>query len=212
MVSSKSDYIRVKNAEHKEEFYSLAVNVPGEDDVFEIRRGRRGSIPVLTPIKGASNIPMEGGFAAVNNTVYCIGGDPVKQPKVFGHHRSLPTLFSLDNSSRSWKRRPSMRTARSQPQTVAVDGKIYVILQHCGGKCLTLNQASGVLSLHLHHCLKSKVCLLLLYRTLINSYWDHMSVSFFTFSRQRRVVGNRWIIIWLKRFHPICNPLEYALL
>ncbi|KAG5533872.1 hypothetical protein RHGRI_027913 [Rhododendron griersonianum] len=127
MASSKSVYIRVKNFEHKEEFYSLAVNVPGEDDVFEIRRGRRGSIPILTPIKGASNIPMEGGFAAVNNTVYCIGGEPVKRPKVFGHHRSLPTLFSLDNTSRSWKRRPSMRTARSRPQTVAVDGKIYVI-------------------------------------------------------------------------------------
>ncbi|KAF7131512.1 hypothetical protein RHSIM_Rhsim09G0205400 [Rhododendron simsii] len=110
-----------------EEFYSLAVNVPGEDDVFEIRRGRRGSIPVLTPIKGVSNIPMEGGFAAVHNTVYCIGGDPVKQPKVFGHHRSLPSLFSLDNASRSWKKRPSMRIARSQPQTVAVDCKIYVI-------------------------------------------------------------------------------------
>lgn len=165
----------------------------------------RGSIPVLTPIKGASNIPMEGGFAAVNNTVYCIGGDPVKQPKVFGHNRSLPTLFSLDNTSRSWKRRPSMRTARSQPQTVAVDGKIYVISgADYGRDPATLwgevfDTKSG---------LKSMVCLLLLYRTLINSYWDHMSVSFFTFSRQRRVVGNRWIIIWLKRFHPICNPLE----
>ncbi|KAE9451799.1 hypothetical protein C3L33_16358, partial [Rhododendron williamsianum] len=128
MASSKSVYLRVMNADCKEESYSLAINVPAEDDVFEIRRDRRGSIPVLTPIK-AANIPLHGGFAAVEITLYCIGGEPVEQQEGFGHHRSLPSLFSLDTSSshHTWKRLTSMRIARSRPQTVAVDGKVCVI-------------------------------------------------------------------------------------
>ncbi|KAI8548734.1 hypothetical protein RHMOL_Rhmol07G0296400 [Rhododendron molle] len=47
------------------EFYSVAIN----DDV-SIRED--GTVRVLTPIKVA-NVPLHGGFATVDNKLYCIG-------------------------------------------------------------------------------------------------------------------------------------------
>ncbi|KAH7839279.1 hypothetical protein Vadar_002161 [Vaccinium darrowii] len=128
MSSSWSIYVQATVFDYSIEFYSLALNVPGVDDVFEIRGGRRGSIPVATPIKPA-NIPLFGVCAAVDNTVYYIGGNPVKQHS--GCPRSLPSLFSFDTRShstkRSWKKRASMHNARLLPKTAVVDGKIYVM-------------------------------------------------------------------------------------
>ncbi|KAI8548728.1 hypothetical protein RHMOL_Rhmol07G0295800 [Rhododendron molle] len=55
--------------DYQMEFYSVPIN----HDVSG--GGEDGTVRALTPIKVAK-VPLHGGFAAVDNKLYCIGGDP----------------------------------------------------------------------------------------------------------------------------------------
>ncbi|KAG5542194.1 hypothetical protein RHGRI_021904 [Rhododendron griersonianum] len=122
----KTAYVRAINLNDEEmEFYSVPIN-------HDVSGGEDGSIRVLTPIK-APNVPLHGGFAAVDNKLYCIGGDPPSNYayKLGSIYRPVRSLYSFDTSCRLptkslWKKRPSMRIGRVLPQTVVVHGKIFV--------------------------------------------------------------------------------------
>lgn len=121
----KTAYVRSVSAEGRVdcemEFYPVALNhdVSGvEDD---------GSVKVITPIKAAI-VPLYGGFAAVDNKLYCMGGNPAFDSKSY---RKVRSLHCFDTSSRiptksSWKRRASMHNGRFLPPTVVVGSKIFV--------------------------------------------------------------------------------------
>ncbi|KAE9458527.1 hypothetical protein C3L33_09570, partial [Rhododendron williamsianum] len=107
--------------DYQMEFYSVPIN----DE--NVSGGEDGTVRVLTPIK-AANVPLHGGFAAVDNKLYCIGGDPPSNGSVY---RPVRSLYTFDTSCRlptksPWKKRPSMRIGRFFPHTVVVDGKIFV--------------------------------------------------------------------------------------
>ncbi|KAG5542197.1 hypothetical protein RHGRI_021907 [Rhododendron griersonianum] len=122
----KTAYVRAINLNDEEmEFYSVPIN-------HDVSGGEDGSVRVLTPIK-APKVPLHGGFAAVDNKLYCIGGDPPSKYlyKPGAVYRPVRSLYTFDTSCRlptksSWKKRSSMHTDRVFPLTVVVYGKIFV--------------------------------------------------------------------------------------
>ncbi|KAF7116199.1 hypothetical protein RHSIM_RhsimUnG0035000 [Rhododendron simsii] len=137
----KTAYVRaVSQGDYEMEFYSVATNhdVSGEEDCRE-----DGSVRVLTPIK-APNVPLHGGFAAVDNKLYCMGGDPPYRARRF--YEPVRRFYALDTRSQnptksSWKKRASMRNGRFLPPTVVVDGKIFVFGGIEGPHCHTRHWA-----------------------------------------------------------------------
>ncbi|KAF7116201.1 hypothetical protein RHSIM_RhsimUnG0033600 [Rhododendron simsii] len=137
----KTAYVRaVSQGDYEMEFYSVAINhdVSGEEDC-----GEDGSVRILTPIK-APNVPLHGGFAAMDNKLYCMGGDPPYRAGRF--YEPVRRFYALDTSSRnrtksSWKKRASMRNGRFLPPTVVVDGKIFVFGGIEGPYCHTRHWA-----------------------------------------------------------------------
>ncbi|KAE9458517.1 hypothetical protein C3L33_09569, partial [Rhododendron williamsianum] len=116
----KTAYVRALNVNSEMEFYSVPIN-------HDVSGGEDGSVRVLTPIK-AAKIPLHGGFAAVDNKLYSIGGDPFSIGSIY---RPVRSLFTFDTSCRlptisSWKKRASMHIGRVFPLTVVIYGKIFV--------------------------------------------------------------------------------------
>ncbi|KAI8540472.1 hypothetical protein RHMOL_Rhmol09G0266500 [Rhododendron molle] len=125
-----SVYVRLVNKKDQLEWYKFSVFNRAADGDGR-KRGLKGFgdyLPEPTPLKG-KKISRFSRCVAVGSTIYCIGGRKISSSS--GRSVVDNSVFCLNTSRPEhqlfWVQAPSMLCPRSKPDTVVVNGKIFVM-------------------------------------------------------------------------------------